>query len=194
MAHSPIGSGKSSFDLIDPDLLFNSIQLEPGMTVLDLGCGTGNYSLAIAKKMKSSGRIIAIDLWQEGIASLRQSAKFIDVIEIEAHVTDIHQKLPIADASVDLCLMATVLHDLVQEGDVTDALEEVGRVLKPNGIFAVVEFKKQDGPPGPPKSIRMRLEDVSALLLKTGFIRFSGVVELGDQIYFAQFRRLLRKP
>ena len=194
MAQTPIDSGKSSFDLIDPDLLFNSIHLEPGMTVLDLGCGAGNYSLAIAKKMKSSGRIIAIDLWQEGIASLRQSAMSIDAIDIEAHVTDIHQKLPIADSSVDLCLMATVLHDLVQEGDVADALKEVGRVLKPNGVFAVVEFKKQDGPPGPPKSIRMRLEDVSALLLKIGFIRFSGVVELGPQIYFAQFRRLSNKP
>jgi ubiquinone/menaquinone biosynthesis C-methylase UbiE len=190
MAHTPIGSGKSSFDLIDPDLLFNSIHLDSGMTVLDLGCGAGNYSLAIAKKMSPPGRIIAIDLWQEGIASLRQSAVSIDAVEIEAHVTDIHQKLPISDASVDLCLMATVLHDLVQDGDVTDTLKEVGRVLKPNGVFAVAEFKKQDGPPGPPKAIRLRLEEVSALLLRAGFMRFSGVVELGEQIYFTQFRRL----
>ena len=190
MSHAPPGAGKSSFDLIDPDLLLRSMQLAPGMTVLDLGCGAGNYTLAIAKKMRPPDRIIAIDLWQEGIASLRQSAAAIDAVEIEAHVTDIHQKLPIADASVDLCLMATVLHDLVQDGDVTDTLKEVGRVLKPNGVFAVAEFKKQDGPPGPPKSIRLRLEEVSALLLRAGFMRFSGVVELGEQIYFTQFRQL----
>jgi ubiquinone/menaquinone biosynthesis C-methylase UbiE len=190
MSQAPTGAGKSSFDLIDPDLLLHSMQLSPDMTVLDLGCGAGNYTLAIAQRLQESGRIIAIDLWQEGLASLRQSARSIDTVAIEIHTADIRRKLPIGDDSVDLCLMATVLHDLVHESDDTTFLSEISRVLNPGGVLAVVEFKKQDGPPGPPKAIRLRLEEVSALLLKVGFIRFSGVVELGDHIYFAQFRQL----
>jgi ubiquinone/menaquinone biosynthesis C-methylase UbiE len=190
MSQAPTGAGKSSFDLIDPDLLLRSMQLRPDMTVLDLGCGAGNYTLAIAQRLQESGRIIAIDLWQEGLASLRQSAQSIDTVAIEIHTADIRRKLPIGDDSVDLCLMATVLHDLVHESDDTTFLSEISRVLNPGGVLAVVEFKKQDGPPGPPKAIRLRLEEVSALLLKVGFIRFSGIVELGDHIYFAQFRQL----
>lgn len=190
MSHAPIGAGKSSYDLINPDQLFRSMQLEPGMTVLDLGCGSGKYTLDIAKRLEAPGRIIAIDLWQEGLAALRQSAASIDTVPIDIHAADIRDELPIPDDSVDLCLMATVLHDLVHDSDDMAFLSEISRVLKSNGILAVAEFKKQDGPPGPPKAIRLRLEEVSALLLKAGFIRFSGVVELGDQIYFAQFRRL----
>jgi ubiquinone/menaquinone biosynthesis C-methylase UbiE len=190
MSQVPIGAGKSSFDLIDPDQLFRSMQLQPGMTVLDLGCGSGKYTVEIARRLKAPGRIIAIDLWQEGLASLRQSAASIDTVPIDIHAVDIRDELPIPDDSVDLCLMATVLHDLVYDSDDMAFLSEIRRVLKSNGILAVAEFKKQDGPPGPPKAIRLRLEEVSALLLKVGFIRFSGIVELGAQIYFAQFRQL----
>ena len=191
--HSPTGAGKSSFDLIDPQRLLRTLQLDPDMTVLDLGCGAGSYTTAIAQNKSAPGRIIAIDLWQEGIASLREAAASIENVTIETHVSDIRRPLPIADASVDLCLMATVLHDLVHDNseDIT-FLKEIGRVLKPNGILAIAEFKKQDGPPGPPKAIRMRLEEVSALLLRAGFIRFSEVVELGAQIYFAQFKKFGR--
>lgn len=190
MSHTPKGAGKSSFDLIDPDLLLRSMPLEPAMTVLDLGCGAGKYTLAIAKRLQAPGRIIAIDLWQEGLAALRQTAESIDTVPIEIHTADIRRELPIADDSVDLGLMATVLHDLVHKSDDTTFLSEIRRVLNPKGVLAVVEFKKQDGPPGPPKAIRLRLEEVSALLLRAGFIRFSGVVELGDHIYLAQFRQL----
>ncbi|MGD8834936.1 MAG: methyltransferase domain-containing protein [Desulfobacteraceae bacterium] len=190
MSHHPTGAGKSSYDLIDADMFFNAIDLEPGMTVLDLACGAGKYTLAMARKMESSGRIIAVDLWQEGIAALRQSAEAVQAVSIEPHVADIRQKLPLPDASVDICLMATVLHDIVHEGDPLPVLRQVARVLKPKGVLAVAEFKKEDAEPGPPKAIRMRLEEVSALLLKVGFLRFSGVVELGPQIYFAQFKRL----
>lgn len=191
--HSPTGSGKSSFDLIDTDLLFRTIHLEPEMTVLDLGCGAGNYTMAIAKHKMAPGRIIAIDMWREGIASLRQAAASIASVTVETHIADIRRQLPVSDASVDLCLMATVLHDLIHDDSEDIAfLEEIGRVLTSNGILAIAEFKKQDGPPGPPKAIRMRLEEVSALLLRAGFIRFSEVVELGPQIYFAQFRKFGR--
>ncbi len=190
MTHSPVGAGKSSFDLIDADAFINAINLQPDMTVLDLACGAGNYTLAMAREMAGSGRIIAVDLWEEGIATLQQSARTLASASIETHVADIRLGLPVEDAVVDFCLMATVLHDFVHEGDPLPVLKEIARVLKPRGILAVAEFKKQEGPPGPPKAIRLRLEEVAALLLPIGFIRFSGVVELGPQIYFVQLRRL----
>ena len=192
--NKPTGAGKSSFGLIDTVAFFQELGLKKGITFLDVACGRGAYSLAIADIVGENGQVYAVDLWEEGIGILREEAASKGIQNMTTFVSDVAQHMPVEDDSVDVCLMATVLHDLVQEGDVADALKEVGRVLKPNGVFAVVEFKKQDGPPGPPKSIRMRLEDVSALLLKIGFIRFSGVVELGPQIYFAQFRRLSNKP
>jgi len=190
MPKKPIGAGKSSFELIDADAFLKAINLEPEATVVDLACGAGNYTLAIARSKGAPRRIIAVDLWPEGIEALRKSANAEPVACIESHVADIRGRLPVEDTCADICLMATVLHDLVHEGDSQSTLNEVARILKPDGVLAIAEFKKLDGPPGPPKDIRLRLEDVSALLMKFGFIRFSAVVELGPHIYFAQFRKL----
>jgi ubiquinone/menaquinone biosynthesis C-methylase UbiE len=190
MSQHPIGAGKSSFDLMDSEAFFKALHLAPGMTVLDLACGQGNYTLAMARKMGADGRIVAVDLWEEGIAALGQSAKVLSSVSIEPHVADIRKALPIGGGSVDLCLMATVLHDIVHEGNPMPVLKEVARVLKPEGVLAVVEFKKQDSPTGPPKAVRLRLEEVSALLLRVGLLRCSGVVDLGPELYFARFRRL----
>jgi len=189
MTHHPTGAGKSSYDLIDRSRFWNALSLQPGMTIVDLACGAGRYSTEMAPKVGRDGRIIAIDLWEEGIARINRSDPSIGA-RIETHVADVGKKLPIADQCVDLCLMATVLHDLVDDGIAQAALKEVARILKPAGILAVVEFKKQDGPPGPPKAVRLRLEEVSMLLMPVGLIRFSAVVDLGPDLWFAEFKKL----
>ncbi len=188
MPHHPTGAGKSSYDLIDRAQFWSAISLTPGMTIMDLACGEGRYTKEMAHKVGHDGRIIAIDLWEEGIARINRSAQSTGP-RIETHVADASKGLPVENQCVDLCLMATVLHDLVHDGTAQAALEEVVRVLKPAGILAVVEFKKQDGPPGPPRAVRLRPEQVSKLLMPTGLIRFSAVVDLGPDLWFAEFKR-----
>ena len=189
MSHQPTGAGKSSYDLIDRSRFWSAISLTPGMTVVDLACGAGRYSTEMANKIGPDGRIVAIDLWEAGIAQVNLSAQSMG-LRIETHVADVGKKLPVADQCVDLCLMATVLHDLVDDGIAQATLREVTRILKPDGILSVVEFKKQDGPPGPPKAVRLRLEEVSMVLMPVGLIRFSPVVDLGPHLWFAEFRKL----
>jgi ubiquinone/menaquinone biosynthesis C-methylase UbiE len=189
MPHHPTGAGKSSYDLIDHQRFWSGFSLKPGMTIVDLACGAGRYATEMAGKIGPEGRIIAIDLWEEGIAQINRSAQSKG-LRIETHVVDVGNDLPVADRCVDLCLMATVLHDLVHDGLAQAALRQVARILKPAGILSVIEFKKQDGPPGPPRQIRLRLEEVSMLLLPVGLIRFSPVVDLGPDLWFAEFKRL----
>lgn len=191
MQQKPTGSGKSSYDLIDQELFWKALALRPGMTVLDLACGSGRYTLPLSDRVGSSGRVIAVDLWAEGLRQLRAAVPDGgSAAPIEPCIADAGEALPLASESLDLCLMATVLHDLVADGKDKKAVAEVARSLKPDGVLAVVEFKKQEGPPGPPKSVRLSLEQVSMSLMPAGLIRFGGVVELGPFTYFAQFRRL----
>jgi ubiquinone/menaquinone biosynthesis C-methylase UbiE len=189
MPQHPTGAGKSSYDLIDGERFWSGFSLKPGMTIVDLACGAGRYTTEMAEKIGPAGRIIAIDLWEEGIAQINRYAQSKD-LRIETHVADVAKDLPVADDCVDLCLMATVLHDLVHDGLAQTALREVARILKPAGILSVIEFKKQDGPPGPPRQVRLRLEEVSMLLLPVGLIRFSPVIDLGPDLWFAEFKRL----
>ena len=72
--HKPPGAGKSSYDLIDPGTLWAELNLPPGITFLDLGCGQGNYTLAAADRIGPAGLVYAVDLWEEGIAALKARA------------------------------------------------------------------------------------------------------------------------
>jgi ubiquinone/menaquinone biosynthesis C-methylase UbiE len=87
---------------------------------------------------------------------------------------------------MDLILMATVLHDLKEAGVQDGALTEARRLLKRHGTFAVVEFKKMPGPPGPPMTIRLSPEDADALVSTFGF-RKTGLHEVGPYNYVMTF-------
>ena len=184
----PIAAGKSSFELIDAEQLFKALNLKEDTIFLDLACGKGAYALAASEYIGSKGRILAVDLWEEGITSLLKDAANRGLDQIEATVVAVSQQLPLSDSSVDICLMATVLHDLIEDKTDQATLLEVQRVLKTQGTLAVIEFKKIDGPPGPPIAIRLAPEACASHLKPFGF-KLERHVDVGPYTYLALFTR-----
>jgi len=182
----PPGAGKSSFDLIEPARLLEQLPLQQGITFLDLGCGAGNYTLAVAEAIGKHGVVVALDLWPPGIEGLQERAAAAGRRNIRALLADISKLIPLGDHSVDVCLMATVLHDLAEFGMAEGALGEARRVLKPGGALAVVEFDKVEGPPGPPLRIRLAPEEVENLAAPYGFKK-SRLARIGPYNYLLLF-------
>jgi ubiquinone/menaquinone biosynthesis C-methylase UbiE len=180
--HPPHGAGKSSFDLIDPEKLFPTLHVKPGEAILDLGCGAGRYTLPLASLAGPQGTVYGADLWEEGLASLAEKAREQGLANIRTLLADVSQPLPLADGSVDLLFLATVLHDLAEAGQAQGALAEIARLVKPGGRLAVLEFKKIEGPPGPPLAIRLSPEEVAALLRPHDFIP-GEITDLSPHIY-----------
>ncbi len=187
-SHKPPGAGKSSYDLIDPGILWAALNLPQGITFLDLGCGQGNYSLAAADIIGPHGVVYAVDLWEEGIAALKERVAREGRVNLKPLAAPAGQ-IPIESLSVDVGLMATVLHDLVEAGTAAGALAEVARLIKGGGRLAIVEFDKIDGPPGPPRHIRLDPEEVEAMLAPYGFTR-QQTVKLGPYNYLITFVKL----
>ena len=186
MKDKPIGAGKSSFDLIDPALLFDVFPRDRNTVFLDLACGVGKYSLALADVLGKNSSIFAIDLWPDGITSLLMEISRSKIGNIWATVGDISKRIPLDNQAIDICLMATVLHDLVEVQTQQGALEEIARVLKPGGLFVIVEFIKVEGPPGPPVDIRLNAEEVASIVEPYGFVRET-VKDVGPYNYLAEF-------
>lgn len=186
MAHKPIAAGKSSFDLIDFATFLSTVDLNGKIVFLDVACGIGNYAIEIARQIQETGIVHAFDLWEEGIAKLKLKAGSLGLENIDAAVCDVSRKIPLGDHSVDICLMATVLHDLIEDGTHHATLKEIARVLKPAGQLAVVEFKKMPGPPGPPEKVRLSPEVLLRVLEPLGF-ECRDTIDLGAVTYLSLF-------
>jgi ubiquinone/menaquinone biosynthesis C-methylase UbiE len=185
---TPTGAGHSSFELVDAGTVFRALGLGEGSRFLDIACGRGIYTLAAADVVGEAGRLYAVDLWEEGIASLKARAAAEGIRNIEARVADVGVRIPLDDGSVDAALMATVLHDLVQDAKGEAALREAARVLRPGGRFAVVEFKKKEDGHGPPAAVRLTPAEVEGLVLPAGFGKIT-LLDMGRDTYLLVFIR-----
>ena len=182
------GAGKSSFDLIDVETFYREIDLKPGIVFLDVACGRGAYCLKASEIVGSAGTVYAVDLWQEGIEQLKASAVDENALNIKAFVSDAGRHIPVDDQVVDVCLMATVLHDFVEDQISKEVLHEIVRVLKTDAMLVIVEFNKIAGPPGPPVHIRLSPEEVGDMLAPYGFAKVR-LTELGPFNYLMLFKK-----
>ncbi len=185
--NKPTAAGKSSFDLIDVDRFFKELNLQEGISFLDVACGRGAYCLAASEIVGETGRVYGVDLWVEGIELLKAAAEEKAAGNIKAFVSDAGKQIPVDDRSIDVCLMATVLHDFVEDKIDQAVLPEIVRVIKLGGILAIMEFMKIDGPPGPPRHIRLSPERVDDMLAPFGFRR-EHFVEVGPYNYLIVFK------
>lgn len=158
-AAPPVGAGKhSSFDFVRQAPVLAA--LAGGRLALDLGCGRGDWSLALAR---AGMPVLALDRWRDGLRWLRRQAQGLPLLALRA---DLAAPLPLAAATVDRVLLALVLHHLVATGAAAAVLAQVARVLAPGGVLVVVEFLPVPPPPGPPLAIR--LAPVQVLELAAG--------------------------
>ena len=123
-----------------PELLLRELALAPGMTVADIGAGTGYYTWQLAKRVGPGGRVYAVDVQPEMIRMLdSQMAKrgVRNVVSVLGSETTV--KLP--PGSVDLAIMVDVYHELAYPAEVLDSIVEA---LKPGGRVVFVEYRAED--------------------------------------------------
>lgn len=112
---------------------FSMSRLNPGETVVDIGCGAGFDTLQAAVQVGSTGRVIAVDMTE----AMREKAK-IGVAALGVQNVDVRhgyaEELPVADASVDVVISNGVIN---LTPDKVGAMREVYRVLKPGGRFQI---------------------------------------------------------
>ena len=74
--------------------------------------------------------------------------------------------IPVKENSIDLAIMAFVLHELPKKEKV---LSQIRKILKPGGKFLIVEWSHESTEKGPPANDRISIESASELLKKEGF-------------------------
>lgn len=188
MSSVPKEAGKSSFDLIDQQRLFEVLPASGVDFVLDFGCGVGNYLFALADYYSDARKLVGVDLWEEGINILNRRARELGLPRVKGVKSSGLDLGFIAEAQVDLVLMATVLHDLAERSEEEAALKEISRILHHGGTLAVVEFKKVEAKRGPPISIRISESELPAMVKPFGFAE-NNTADIGPHCYISTFTR-----
>lgn len=109
---------------------------ELGERVLDLACGTGLVTFPLAEAVGPSGHVVATDISDRMVETVRQIASARGLRQVDAYRSDAEAMDGTPDASVDLVTCAL---GLMYVPDTQKALSETYRVLKPGGraVFAV---------------------------------------------------------
>jgi demethylmenaquinone methyltransferase/2-methoxy-6-polyprenyl-1,4-benzoquinol methylase len=116
----------------------DTLGLLPHHSVLDLASGTGDLALRMAPLLNDEGKITLSDI-NESMLNIGKQ-RMIDAGHLRAEYAVANaESLPFADNSFDRITMAFGLRNVT---DKQQALNELHRVLKPNGLLMVVEFSK----------------------------------------------------
>jgi len=109
----------------------NEVGIRAGFHVMDYGCGPGSYSIIAAEMVGTTGKVYALDIHPlavQRVENIASRKKLGNVVTIRS---DCKTGLP--DDSVDVVLLYDTFHTL---SDPDGILEELHRVLKPNGILS----------------------------------------------------------
>ncbi len=123
-----------------PEHVLDVLGVKDGMTVADVGAGSGYFTVRIAKRVGARGKVLATDLQPEMLDLLRTKvakASLTNVVPILSTESD--AKLP--KKELDLVLMVDVYHELPKPAA---TLAQVRVALRPEGRIALVEYRGED--------------------------------------------------
>ena len=108
---------------------------QPGMTVLDVGCGPGRLTLPLAERVGDSGQVVAVDIQAGMLDRVREKAKAAGIENLElVHAGIGEGRLGLG--RFDRAVLVTVLGEIP---DRQAAMKEIFEALKPGGLLAVTE-------------------------------------------------------
>ena len=123
-----------------PALMRKELQVKPGMTICDMGCGNGFHTLPLAAAVGEKGKIYAVDVQPQMIEMLKQNIErkgLKNIVPVNGLFHD--PKLP--PDSCDLILLVDVYHEFSHP---VQMLAGMRAALKPDGQLVLVEFRAED--------------------------------------------------
>jgi ubiquinone/menaquinone biosynthesis C-methylase UbiE len=144
--------------LLQPEKLLRDLGLREGMTLADIGCGPGFFTIPAAQIVGPTGQALAADIQGEMLSSVRSRALEHGLNNVRIVKTN-DREIPISEGTCDFALLAFMLHEVDHRASF---LHRAARILKPGGRLIVLEWDKVAEPMGPPVEDRLSPEELLA--------------------------------
>ena len=148
-----------------PETVLNEVGLRKGSTFIDIGCGSGFFSVPAARIVGAGGKVYALDLDRHAISLLKKRAVAENLKNLEAKV-GFAEDCVFCEECADMVFFAIVLHDFK---DPAKVLSNARKMLKMTGRVVDLDWKKEPMDIGPPLQIRFDEKQARALMEQAGF-------------------------
>lgn len=149
--------------LLPPEKIIQSLGATPEDVIADLGAGSGYFTIPFAQQTKQT--VYAVDIEPKMLEFVKERATAEQIENIQYVVSDLEQ-IQLADHTVDKINAAFVLHEVV---DLDNAIEEMKRILKPDGKAIAIEWINIETESGPPLHERIAAEKLAETFCRHGF-------------------------
>ncbi|MFX1543536.1 MAG: class I SAM-dependent methyltransferase [Promethearchaeota archaeon] len=120
-----------------PSMIVGAIDAKPGMTVVEVGCGSGLYTVAVAKAVQPDGLVYAVDIQEGMLEKLRARMERDGVENIAPVLADAEGQIPLDDGIADAVFSVAVIPEIP---DPIKAIEQIKRLMADEGVFAEAEL------------------------------------------------------
>jgi len=155
-----------------PDLIWNNLKLTNPKVLVDIGAGTGFFSIPFVNLTKD-GKVYACDISDTMIDWMKENIckEHKNVIPVKMEET----RVDLPSGTADFVFMINLHHELDEPLKI---MQECFRLLKKGGKIAVIDWKKEEMDQGPPLSIRCTPKEVEKQMEETGLSEVKGFNDL----------------
>lgn len=163
-----------------PQALVDAMEIAPGMTIADIGAGTGYFEPYLSRAAGANGKVLALDVEPDMVAHLRDRASKEQLANVEARQVAADDP-GLAPSSVDRFLVVDTWHHI---GNRVDYAARLAVALRHGGEVFVVDFTPE-AKHGPPPEHRVPREEVARALETAGLVVRDADAGLPDQYVVA---------
>ena len=163
--------------LLPPEVLIDEMPIKESHTLLDIGAGSGFFTIPMAKMTKET--VYALDFDSRMLNVISEKAIKEDLQNIKLIESTI-EALSLEDESIDFIMASLILHEVESLSKVLSKLYEVTKI---GGHLLCLEYEKDEKIiEGPPMDIRISSTGLKQSLLNSGF-KSTKITKINDSIY-----------
>lgn len=167
----------------DPQTIVGQLDIIGGHHIADLGAGSGAYTLALAERFKNNNdtKVFAIDVQKDLLDRLESEAQNRGLTSVHGVWGNIEETkgTRLRDASIDMVIVANTLFQVEHKQGI---MQEVKRILKPEGQLVIIDWSESFGNIGPKADHIISESSAKSLCEEAGFV-FRKNIQVGDHHY-----------
>lgn len=121
-------------------LIMQSLRLEKGETIADIGCGSGFFTYRFSQEVGNKGKVYALEMKEEHIETLtefisKENIKNVQIIKGKENEILLPEKVD----KIFMCSLYHIMYGVTSEKDRNEYLEDLVECLKPDGELVIVD-------------------------------------------------------